>query len=159
MKQKVTLVLALIVGLVLAGMLFVGMRMEPVVSPAQASFPTPQCCAFGGGDWAMANLMNAQSIMTTTKTCGSGQQTAAYVLADIQTVADLHTPDQAITCTIESSNDNVNWCTEVHTLTIVTTDTVACDEFHLFGRYTRACCESSSSTDRYTMTQRVKVFN
>lgn len=157
MKQKVSLGLALLIGLVLMVMLYMGMRMEPV-APALADWPTPPGEAFGGGDWSMVPYLNAQRIATTSITCGSGQQTAAYVLADLQTVLDMNMSGQLISCTLEYSNDNTNWCGLAITVTSATTDSVSCDQYWLFGRYSRICCQGSSA-DVFTITQRAKVFN
>lgn len=155
-KNKI-FALALVVGLLglmLLGGLLQGMPAREVV----ASFPTPQCCAFGGGDWAMVSYMNETEIATTTKTCSNGQQTAAYVLLDVQSVFVMPTVNTT-TCYIEYSNDNSNWCTNVFSVgNAIVTDTVACDEFHLFGRYSRVCC-TASNTETITVTQRAKVFN
>lgn len=157
MKKNKVFALMLVVGLValmLLGGLLRGMPAPEVV----AAFPTPQCCAFGGGDWSMVSYMNATVIATTTKTCSTGQQTAAYVLADVQSIMTMPTVNTT-TCTYEFSNDNTNWCTAVHTInSALVTDTIACDEFHLFGRYSRICC-TSSNTETITVTQRAKVFN
>lgn len=157
MKKNKIFALMIVVSLV-ALMAAVGLLQGVPAPGAVAAFPTPQCCAFGGGDWAMVSYMNARVITTTTEACSTGQQTAAYVLADVQSIFTMPTVNTT-TCHYEFSNDNTNWCTDVFTVsTAVVTDTIACDEFHLFGRYSRICC-TATNTETITVTQRAKVFN
>lgn len=159
MSKEARFVVSLIAGLVLLAFAGAAMWLRPAVLPAEAqAWATPQGAAFGGGDWVMATWVNSTTMSTTAKVCGNGLQTAAYVLADLQSIGDFATTDEYVTCTLEFSNDNTHWCTHMYTLTQFTTDTIRCDQFHLFGRYSRVCCQSDG-TDWYTMTHRAKLYN
>lgn len=162
MRKKLALGLALVTGLALVAVFFGGMMVTPVVPSVRADWPTPPGEAFGGGDFVFVNYMGTTGIATTTKTCGNGQQTAAYVLADVQGTLDMSSGiTQFITCTLEFSNDNTNWCTIPMTVMTAITDvtqSIWCEQLWLFGRYSRACCESSATT-LYTVTQRAKAYN
>lgn len=161
MSKKARFVASMIVGLALVALAVGVMLTSPEVSLVEAEvWATPQGAAFGGGDWAMVPYLNAASVITPAglKWCGTGMQTAAYVLADCQTIYDEHSAN-IVTCTMEFSNDNTNWCTNMGTVTeTVTADGVSCEELHLFGRYSRVCC-IASETELYTITVRAKVFN
>ena len=66
-----------------------------------------------------------------------------------------------VSCTLEFSNDNTNWCEFADTNFIthtLTADVVSCDEMHLFGRYSRVCC-TPGIAELFTVTVRAKVFN
>ena len=159
MGKRAKFSVSVLLGLVLLVMALWAVWMQPRVVPgAEAqTWATPQGAAFGGGDWVMASWANTMTFSSTVR-CGTELQTAAYVLADLQSIGDFTTGADRVTCTMEYSNDYVNWCTLMHTVTAFTTDTIRCDQFHLFGRYSRICCDSDG-TDWFTMTHRAKLFN
>lgn len=168
MKKRIVFAIALLVAAALVVALFAGLSAMPAPVEAQ-SWPTPSP-PFGGGDWAMVNYFNSTLITEThngTRVCSNGQQTAAYVLADLQTVISVGaTTTNALTCTLDYSNDNTNWCIEVFTPTngIRAADYITCGQFTLFGRYSRVCCYPQSATgegtnDHITLTIKAKVFN
>ena len=163
MSDKLKFVASVMVGIVLLGLVLAGLMVGTTPTEVDAwLLATPQMSNFGGNDWVMAPYMTNHVLTGTTKSCGSGLQTAAYVLADIQWIT---TEDDAggdmnvLTCTMEFSNDNTNWCTGVYTVTTVSTDTTGCGVFTLFGRYSRICCIAAEGGEPITVTERAKLYN